>query len=63
MVKYGARDPHGKKKKVTKGVRTPIKRVAALSNADIVKKEKFRPREYSKVERYLTQRGLVWATE
>lgn len=63
MVKYGARDQSGKKKKVVKGKRTPIRSLHGLSNAEIVKKEKFRPREYSKVETVLQQRGLVWATE
>jgi len=63
MVKYGARDQSGKKKKIVKGNRTVIKTIAGLSNSEIVKKEKFRPREYSKVERYLDQRNLVWNVE
>jgi len=62
MVKYGARDQSGKKKKLDKnGNKHPVRNIAALSNTEIVKKEKFRPREYSKVEKYLTQRGLAWA--
>lgn len=62
MVKFGARDQSGKKKKLDKnGNRHKVQNVAALSNAEIVKKEKFRPREYTKVEKYLTQRGLTWA--
>lgn len=62
MIKFGARDQSGKKKKIGKdGKKHPVHNVAALSNEDIIKKEKFRPREYSKVERVLAHRGLTWA--
>jgi hypothetical protein len=59
-AKYGSRDQSGKKKK--KGTRTvAIKYITGLSNADIVDKSKFRPKEYGKVEVILRHRGLVWA--
>jgi hypothetical protein len=61
MVKYGARDQSSKKKKIIRGARIMGKSINQLSNTEIVKKNKFRPREYNKVEAILRHRGLEWA--
>jgi hypothetical protein len=63
MLKYGNRDQSAKKKKIVKGQQMLPKSINHLSNADIVKKEKFRKRDLRKVEVVLRHRGLQWSED
>ena len=63
MVKYGPRDQGVKKKKIVRGELLKARTVNGLTNKDIMNKDKFRPKEYSRVEAIHRTRGITWAAE